>query len=172
MLGEVFRGLWVTIKHSFRSRETLQYPEEKEELPKGYRGLPKLRLWRDGLERCVGCMLCSAACPVDCIHVESAENDPADPVSKGERYASIYEINELRCIFCGYCEEVCPEEAIFMSKEYEICGETREELVYDIDKLYELGEKTVGRDGGVVNAEKKWEKAQREADAQGVPKKD
>ncbi len=130
MLGEVFRGLWVTIKHSFRSRETLQYPEEKEELPKGYRGLHKLLLWRDGLERCVGCKLCSAACPVDCIYVESAENDPADPVSKGERYASIYEINELRCIFCGYCEEACPVGAIVLGNEYEFCEDNREKFIY------------------------------------------
>ena len=75
MLSEVIQGMWVTIKHSLRSRETVQYPEVKEEMPVGYRGLHKLLLWEDGLERCVGCKLCSAACPVDCIYVESAEND-------------------------------------------------------------------------------------------------
>jgi NADH-quinone oxidoreductase subunit I len=131
MLSEVIRGLFVTIKHSFRARETVQYPEVKEEMPKGYRGLHKLLLWEDGLERCVGCKLCSAACPVDCIYVESAENDLKDPTSKGERYASIYEINELRCIFCGYCEEACPVGAVVLGNEYEFCQDDRDKFIYE-----------------------------------------
>ncbi len=131
MLGEVVQGLWVTIKHSFRRRETLQYPEEKEEMPLGYRGLHKLLRWEDGLERCVGCKLCSAACPVDCIYVESAENDPLEPTSKGERYASIYEINELRCIFCGYCEEACPVGAVVLGNQYEFCEDARDKFIYE-----------------------------------------
>ena len=121
----------------------------------------------DGRGKCVSCSMCEYVCPSRAISIIPDEID-----TNVEKVPKVFDIDMLRCIFCGYCEEVCPEEAIFMSKEYEICGETREELVYDIDKLYELGEKTVGRDGGVVNAEKKWEKAQREADAQGVPKKD
>ncbi|HJP14046.1 MAG: NADH-quinone oxidoreductase subunit I [Nitrospinota bacterium] len=130
MLGEVFRGLWVTIKHSVRARETVQYPEVREELPPGYRGLHKLLLWEDGLERCVGCKLCAAACPVECIFVESGENNPARPVSKGERYARVYEINELRCIFCGYCEEACPVGAIVLGEEYEFCADSRQKFIY------------------------------------------
>ncbi|MFP6869272.1 MAG: NADH-quinone oxidoreductase subunit I [Nitrospinota bacterium] len=131
MLGEIFRGLWVTIKHSFKNRETVQYPEVKEELPPGYRGLHKLLLWEDGLERCVGCKLCAAACPVDCIFVESEENEASRPVSKGERYASVYEINELRCIFCGYCEEACPVGAIVLGSEYEFCADDRSKFLYE-----------------------------------------
>lgn len=130
MLAEVVKGLWVTFRHAFRPRETVEYPEVKEEMPKHYRGLHKLLLWEDGLERCVGCKLCSAACPVDCIYVESAENDPQDPTSKGERYASIYEINELRCIFCGYCEEACPVGAIVLGNEYEFCQDDRSKFLY------------------------------------------
>ena len=130
MLAEIARGLWLTLKHSWRSRVTVQYPDEKEEMPKGYRGLHKLLRWEDGLERCVGCKLCSAACPVDCIFVESAENDPARPTSKGERYASVYEINELRCIFCGYCEEACPVGAIVLGNEYEFCQDHRDKFLY------------------------------------------
>jgi len=131
MLSGVIRGLWVTIKHSFKNRETVQYPEVKEVLPAGYRGLHKLLLWEDGLERCVGCKLCAAACPVDCIFVESEENEAARPVSKGERYASIYEINELRCIFCGYCEEACPVGAIVLGSEYEFCADDRGKFIYE-----------------------------------------
>ena len=130
MLGGIFRGLWVTIKHSMKNRETVQYPEVKEELPLHYRGLHKLLLWEDGTERCVGCKLCAAACPVDCIFVESEENNPASPVSKGERYATVYEINELRCIFCGYCEEACPVGAVVLGNEYEFCADSREKFIY------------------------------------------
>ncbi len=135
MLAEVFRGLWVTFKHAFRPRVTLQYPEEREEMPKGYRGLHKLLLWKDGLERCVGCKLCSAACPADCIYVESEENESAAPVSKGERYASVYEINELRCIFCGYCEEACPVGAIVLGSEYEFCQDDRDKFLCTKENL-------------------------------------
>lgn len=135
MLGEIIRGLWVTIKHSLKNRETVQYPDVKEELPLNYRGLHKLLLWEDGLERCVGCKLCAAACPVDCIFVESEENDPASPVSKGERYAKVYEINELRCIFCGYCEEACPVGAVVLGNEYEFCADDRGKFIYGRDDL-------------------------------------
>ncbi|MBE17995.1 MAG: NADH-quinone oxidoreductase subunit NuoI [Nitrospinae bacterium] len=130
MFASIFRGLWLTLKHSWKSRETVQYPEQKESMPIGYRGLHKLLRWEDGLERCVGCKLCSAACPVDCIYVESEENESNSPVSKGERYASIYEINELRCIFCGYCEEACPVGAIVLSNEYEFCADDRNKFLY------------------------------------------
>ena len=131
MFAAIFRGLWLTLKHSWKSRETVQYPEQKEIMPKRYRGLHKLLRWEDGLERCVGCKLCSAACPVDCIYVESEENESNSPVSKGERYASIYEINELRCIFCGYCEEACPVGAIVLSNEYEFCADDRNKFLYE-----------------------------------------
>lgn len=135
MLGEICKGLWLTLKHAFKRRVTLQYPDEKEEMPKGYRGLHKLLLWEDGLERCVGCKLCSAACPVDCIFVESEENDSAHPTSKGERFARIYEINELRCIFCGYCEEACPVGAIVLGNEYEFCQDDRDKFLYTKNDL-------------------------------------
>ena len=131
MITAIFKGLWLTLKHSWKSRETVQYPEQKENMPKGYRGLHKLLRWEDGLERCVGCKLCSAACPVDCIYVESEENEDISPVSKGERYASVYEINELRCIFCGYCEEACPVGAIVLSNEYEFCSDDRSKFLYE-----------------------------------------
>ena len=61
---------------------------------------------------------------------------PGNPV---EKFPEKFDINMLRCIYCGYCEEVCPEQAIFLVNEYEVAGTTRSGLVYDKAKLYELG---------------------------------
>ena len=78
-----------------------------------------------GLEKCVGCSLCAAACPADCIRVVAAENTPEDRVSAGERYAAVYEINMSRCIFCGYCEVACPFDAITMGHDFELSDYNR-----------------------------------------------
>src|ERR671933_680687 len=91
---------------------TLQYPEYKRPVYPRFRGRHRLHRYENGLEKCVGCSLCAAACPADCIRVVAAENTPDNRVSAGERYARIYEINMSRCIFCGYCELACPFDAI------------------------------------------------------------
>jgi NADH-quinone oxidoreductase subunit I len=139
MLQEMARGLAVTFRHLFKPPVTLQYPEEKAPMVPGYRGLHKLLRYEEGpdkgLERCIGCKLCQAACPVDCIYIESAENTPEARFSPGERYASIYEINELRCIYCGYCEEACPTDAIVLREEYEFSDYSRESMIYTKDRL-------------------------------------
>jgi NADH-quinone oxidoreductase subunit I len=83
----------------------------------------------------VGCSLCAAACPADCIRVVAAENDPADRVSAGERYAAVYEINLSRCIFCGYCEVACPFDAITMGHEYEMADYNRTDLIFTKEML-------------------------------------
>ena len=88
-----------------------------------------------GLEKCVGCSLCAAACPADCIRVVAAENYPADRVSAGERYAAVYEINLARCIFCGYCEVACPFDAITMGHEYEMADYKRGDLIFTKEML-------------------------------------
>ncbi|HEY8627007.1 MAG TPA: NADH-quinone oxidoreductase subunit I, partial [Gaiellaceae bacterium] len=86
-------------------------------------------------EKCVGCSLCAAACPADCIRVVAAENTPENRVSPGERYARIYEINLSRCIFCGYCELACPFDAITLGNEFEISEYSREDQIYTKDML-------------------------------------
>jgi NADH-quinone oxidoreductase subunit I len=96
------------------------------------------RLWRfeNGLEKCVGCSLCAAACPADCIRVIAEENTPENRVSAGERYARIYEINMSRCIFCGYCEDACPFDAITLEGEYELSEYDRgRDLIYTKEML-------------------------------------
>jgi NADH-quinone oxidoreductase subunit I len=66
---------------------------------------------------------------VGCIHVVAAENDPDNPVSKGERYAAVYEINLLRCIYCGYCEEACPVDAVVLREHYELADYDRDKYI-------------------------------------------
>ena len=118
-------GLGVTFKNLFSKPVTFSYPEDKRIMPERYRGRHFLNRDENGLERCVGCSLCSINCPVGCIHVVSAENDPDHPVSLGERYAEIYEINLLRCIYWGNCEEACPVDAVVLREHYDLADYDR-----------------------------------------------
>jgi len=122
-------GLGVTFKNLFSKPVTFSYPEEKRIMPERYRGRHFLNRDENGLEKCIGCSLCSINCPVNCIHVVSAENDPDHPVSPGERYAEIYEINLLRCIYCGYCEEACPVDAVVLREHYELADYDRDTYI-------------------------------------------
>ena len=136
MFGETLRGLKTTMARMVEGPVTVQYPEEKTAVYPRFRGRHKLHRFEDtGLEKCVGCSLCAAACPADCIRVVAAENDPADRVSAGERYASVYEINLARCIFCGYCEVACPFDAITMGHDYEMADYNRGDLIFTKEML-------------------------------------
>ena len=130
-------GLKTTLQEFFRPVVTTMYPEDKTPRSERYRGRHYLRRYDNGLERCIGCELCAAACPVGCILVIAAENTDEKRVSPGERYAKTYEINMLRCIFCGYCEEACPVQAIVLGPEYELSDTSREKFIYTKEKLLE-----------------------------------
>ena len=130
-------GLKTTLQEFFRPVVTTMYPEEKTPRSERYRGRHYLRRYDNGLERCIGCELCAAACPVGCILVIAAENTDENRVSPGERYAKTYEINMLRCIFCGYCEDACPVQAIVLGPEYELSDTSREKFIYTKEKLLE-----------------------------------
>ena len=136
-IGGLAGGLKTTLSEFFKPVVTTEYPEEKSPRSERYRGRHYLRRYDNGLERCIGCELCAAACPVGCILVIAAENTDEKRVSPGERYAKTYEINMLRCIFCGYCEEACPVQAIVLGPEYELSDTSREKFIYTKEKLLE-----------------------------------
>lgn len=135
---DIAKGMGVTLSHLFKRPVTVQYPDQPVRLQARFRGRHHLLRHPDtGLEKCIGCSLCAAACPAYAIYVEAAENDPQDPVSAGERYARIYEINMLRCIFCGLCEEACPKEAIFLTDRIVESDYLRKPFIFTKEELVE-----------------------------------
>jgi len=134
-------GFRVTLKQMFQDRVTLPYPEHKRVKAERTHGRHVLNRYEDGMEKCIGCELCAGVCPARCIYVRGADNDPADPVSPGERYGFIYEINYLRCIHCDLCVEACPTEAITETKLFEFSFTNR------ADAIYTKAELLVGDDG-------------------------
>jgi NADH-quinone oxidoreductase subunit I len=138
-LGPIVGGLMVTLRHVFRRKDTLQYPEQRRRFGARYRGVPSLVKDQEGREKCVACYMCQWVCPPLAITIEADEYAQDHPQHHIEKYPKRFDINMLRCIYCGLCEEVCPEEAIFMSKTYVVTGLSREVMVFDKDKLYEIG---------------------------------
>ncbi len=130
----------VSLRHLFRRPITVQYPEEKRPLPVRARARIILTRDPDGDERCVACYLCSAACPVSCISMDSEERN-------GRRYATWFRINFARCIYCGFCEEACPTLAIQLTPDFELCKQDILKFVYEKeDLLVDHGGKNVEYD--------------------------
>jgi NADH-quinone oxidoreductase subunit I len=116
-----------------KNRVTRQYAKDeggKRDKPVRLHGRHVLNRYEDGMEKCIGCELCAGVCPAKCIYVRGADNDPADPVSPGERFGFVYEINYLRCIHCDLCVEACPTEAITESKLFEFSFTNRQDAIY------------------------------------------
>jgi len=133
----LIKGFWTTFRSFLEKPITYQYPEVKRPVRPRFRGRHELKRYANGLEKCIGCALCAAACPADAIFVEAAENTDDARYSPGDRYASTYEINMLRCIFCGFCEDACPTEAIVLGDNYELSFFDRQDGIYAKDRLLE-----------------------------------
>ena len=132
-LIEIISGLFLTLKYFFKPKVTINYPFEKGFLSSRFRGEHVLRRYESGEERCIACKLCEAVCPAQAITIE------AEPREDGSRRTTRYDIDMTKCIYCGYCQESCPVDAIVEGPNYEFATETREELIYDKEKLLENG---------------------------------
>jgi len=139
VIEPIREGFRTTGRHMLQETVTYEYPEQRKPVPDRARWRHILRRYQEGenagLERCIGCSLCSAACPADCIYVEAAENSDDERYSPGERYARIYQINLLRCIFCGMCEEACPTGAIVLTDDYALAEDSRVDFIYNKERL-------------------------------------
>lgn len=163
-LPTILGGLKVTAKHFadtvFKGKSvTMQYPEERWVVPEGYRGAPYLVKDQDGATKCVSCQLCEFVCPPKAIRITPGEIPEGSPNAHVEKAPKEFEINMLRCIYCGLCQEVCPEEAIWLQTQYSMTGLSREEMVNDKARLYELG-------GTLPDAHRKWDVKKAEAERQ------
>jgi NADH-quinone oxidoreductase subunit I len=127
------QGFATTFRHLLRKPITEEYPEFKRKLPERSRARIVLTRDPDGKERCVACYLCSAACPVSCISMQSAEDE------NGRRYARWFRINFGRCIYCGLCEEACPTSAIQLTPEFEHVKREILSMVYEKEDLLVAG---------------------------------
>lgn len=137
-LPAIFKGMTITLKHFFRKKVTINYPEQKREFSKIYRGKHVLKRDEEGRERCTACGLCAVACPAEAITMIAAERKPGEEnLYREEKYAEVYEINMLRCIFCGDCEEACPKEAIFLTDRIVESEYKRKPFIYGKDLLVE-----------------------------------
>ena len=159
-LPQIATGLKTNMSNLFEKKVTREYPEQPTQIPDVYRGVPTLVNDPNGREKCVSCQLCEFVCPPKAIRITPGsvpeEESEREHVEKAPEE---FEINMLRCIYCGYCQEVCPEEAIFLQDEYSSSCYTREEMVNNKAKLYELG-------GTLPDPHYKWDKKKKE-EAQG-----
>ena len=135
LLAELLAGMSLTLRYFFRRKVTLNYPYEKGPLSPRFRGEHALRRYPNGEERCIACKLCEAICPAQAITIE------AEPRADGSRRTTRYDIDMTKCIYCGFCEEACPVDAIVEGPNFEFATETREELLYDKDKLLDNGDR-------------------------------
>jgi NADH-quinone oxidoreductase subunit I len=139
-LPAIAQGLRTTIRHVIEHKPiTQEFPEEKPILPQTYRGVHRLNRDEQGRVKCVACFLCATACPAHCIEIVAAPS----PWPDRDKYPEVFVIDELKCIGCGMCEEACPVDAIEMTSLYDIFGLSRQEMMYDREKLLSVYDQTI-----------------------------
>jgi NADH-quinone oxidoreductase subunit I len=138
-LPAIAQGLETTMRHFFSPKVTQQYPEVQPDLPPNYRGVHRLNRDEAGRVKCVACYMCSTACPARCIDIVAAPS----PWPDREKYPETFVIDELRCIYCGMCEQACPCDAIELTSVFELTGVSREEMMFDKEKLLSVFDETV-----------------------------
>ena len=131
----IAKGMSVTFKEMMQPTLTDDYPDAAPDFQERYRGVHVLQCDENGLEKCVACFLCAAACPVECIYIEAAENTEQLRMSGGERYANVYNNDYSSCIFCGYCVEACPTDAITHGHGFEIASYNTSTLIYRKEQM-------------------------------------
>ena len=134
-LTEIFRGMWTVLENFFRKPYTINYPFEKGPIGPRFRGEHALRRYPNGEERCIACKLCEVVCPAQAITIEAESRED------GSRRTTRYDIDMTKCIYCGLCQEACPVDAIVEGPNFEFSTETREELLYNKEKLMENGDR-------------------------------
>jgi len=135
LLMDFAAGFAVAMRYFLSPKKTVNYPYEKGALSPRFRGEHALRRYPNGEERCIACKLCEAICPAQAITIE------AEPRDDGSRRTTRYDIDMTKCIYCGYCQEACPVDAIVEGPNFEFATETREELMYDKDRLMANGDR-------------------------------
>jgi NADH-quinone oxidoreductase subunit I len=140
-LPAVVEGLKTTVKHVLAHKPmTQEFPEVKPDLPANYRGVHRLNRDEQGRVKCVACFMCATACPAHCIYITAAEAPPEWP--DRDKFPASFVIDELKCIFCGMCEEACPCDAIELTTEFDISGLSREDMLFDREKLLGVYDET------------------------------
>jgi NADH-quinone oxidoreductase subunit I len=136
----VVGGLTTTARHAVSKKMTVSYPEEEPQIHNKliYRGVHRLNKDEQGRVKCVACFLCATACPAHCIDIVGIES----PWPDREKYPESFSIDELRCIYCGMCEEACPVDAIELTSLYNLTGRSREEMIFDKEKLLSVYDAT------------------------------
>ena len=135
LLSELVKGMSLTLRYFFRPKATINYPYEKGPISPRFKGEHALRRYPNGEERCIACKLCEAICPAQAITIE------AEPRADGSRRTTRYDIDMVKCIYCGLCQEACPVDAIVEGPNFEFATETREELLFDKDRLLANGDR-------------------------------
>jgi NADH-quinone oxidoreductase subunit I len=144
-LPAILQGLGTTVRHGINTLfglgppVTQQFPEQRPKLPANYRGVHRLNRDEQGRVRCVACYMCSTACPAHCIDIVAAPS----PWPDREKYPETFVIDELRCIYCGMCEQACPVDAIELTTLADLTGMSREEMMFDKEKLLSVFDQTV-----------------------------